>query len=72
MRTDRLDPEFALFNPHVNKAGERAMKVLEEFFPPWAEEIHTFGDEEKLRILEEDPTFATAAYVALVTTFANE
>jgi hypothetical protein len=48
------------------------MKVLEEFFPPWAEEIHTFGDEEKLRILEEDPTFATAAYVALVTTFANE
>lgn len=68
----KLDPYFAVFNAHVNNAGERAMKVLEEQFPPWAEAISAFKAKGMMSIFDHELTPPIAAYTALVTAFVNE
>jgi len=67
-----MDPYFALFNNHVNDAGERALAVLDEHFSEYAEEIRAAEEEGIMGIMQVDPTFAAVAYVALVTAFVNE
>ncbi len=69
----KLDPHFALFNLHINNAGERAIKILEEHFPSsWVEKIRTLQASGIMALFDEDPAPATAAYLALVTAFVNE
>lgn len=71
---ERLSPNWAVFNQHSNKAGDRAMALLKEFTPDWAEEVETAEAEGNgiMAIFNEPPTPATAAYSMLVTAFVNE
>lgn len=71
-KAERLDPSFAVFNQHVNKADERAMALLEEFSPAYAAEIKKAEDKGIMSIFSKAPTPATSAYAWLVTAFVNE
>lgn len=69
-----MSPGFALFNLHCNKAGERAFALLDRHFTKWANEVR---EAEKagggiMVLLQNDPTPASAAFIALVTAFVNE
>lgn len=70
----KLDPYFAVFNQHINNAGARALQFLEEHFPSsWAGEIRGYEAKGIMSLFDtEAPTPAIAAYLALVTVFANE
>ena len=69
-----MSPGFALFNQHVNKAGERAFALLDRHFPKWANEVRAAEQEGGgiMALLQTGPTPASAAYIALVTAFVNE
>ena len=65
-------PRDAVFNGHINNAADRAVNELLRSFPKYAAEIKKLRVEGIMSIFNEDPTPATAAYVALVTLFVNE
>ncbi len=70
--TKKMSPGFALFNCHVNDAKDRALAVLDEYFPKFADEIRTADEEGLMSIIGTEPTPATASFVVLVTMFVNE
>ena len=69
-----MAPGFAVFNGHVNKADERARKMLADTQPEWLEEVEQIETEGNgiMAVLQRTPTPAVAAYVSLVTAFVNE
>lgn len=73
-RQYKMSPGFSMFNRHVNDAGKRAMRLLEEQFPTWAERVKALDEEGGgiMYLLQVPPEPASAAYVALVTAFVNE
>ena len=70
--SEKLSPEFALFNYHINDAKDRALAVLDEYFSPYADEIRKADEEGIMSIMQTQPTPATASFVVLVTMFVNE
>lgn len=69
---ERMGPTWAVFNGHSNDASDRAVAILEEFYPSWAEEIAKAQEEGIMVIFDKEPTPATAAFSMLVTAFVNE
>ncbi len=69
---ERLGPNMAVFNNHVNDADKRAKALLAEFAPKLAEEIEAAENIGIMSIFAEEATNATAAYAWLVTAFVNE
>jgi len=72
MKKEKMNPNYSVFNNHVNKAGKRALKVLNENFPAWYIEIRKSEEEGIMSIFNSSPSPASAAYVALVTAFVNK
>lgn len=70
--TEKMSPGFALFNSHVNNAKDRALAVLDDYFPEFADEIRKADEEGIMSILTTKPTPATASFIVLVTMFVNE
>jgi hypothetical protein len=68
---EKMTPYFAVFNNHINDAKERALSVLDEYFPSWAEEIRAVDKTGIMEIVQKEPTPATASFTALVTMFVN-
>lgn len=73
MSTEYLPSNFAVFNGHVRNADKRARRVLAHEFPDWLAEVEKIEEDGGgiMAIYDHSPTPATAAYVALVTLFAN-
>lgn len=71
---ERLGPNWAVFNQHCNDAGDRAMAILDEFYPSWGKEVRDIEKKGNgiMAIFDEKPIPATAAYTMLVTAFVNE
>ena len=69
---ERMGPTWAVFNGHSNDASDRAVAILEEFYPSWAEEIKKAQEKGIMVIFDKEPTPATAAFSMLVTAFVNE
>lgn len=70
--TERLNPQFAVFNQHLNDAADRALALLDEFAPSIAEDIRKIDKKGIMSIFDKPPNESTAAYVWLVTAFVNE
>lgn len=69
---ERMSPNFAVFNNHVNGAGDRARELIREFAPTLADEIDAIDEKGIMGVFDKEPTQATSAYVWLVTAFVNE
>lgn len=70
-----LDPQYSVFNGHVNDADRRARQVLRACgMNAWLLEVEAIEAEEGgiMAIFHCEVTPATAAYAALVTAFVNE
>ena len=72
--TEIMDPTFAIFNQHKNKADERAKKAFIEMFgqKDWDKNIQPLIDNGIMSIFNEEPNTYTIAYVAFVFAFVNE
>lgn len=73
-RTERMDQGFAVFNLHVNDAGDRADR---EFIAQFGQDefdkvIKPLHDAGIMSIFDNAPTPQTQAWVSLVTAFVNE
>ncbi len=73
-KKERMSPQFAVFNLHVNKAGKRANK---EFIRQFGQEefdkvIKPARDAGIMSIFGEEPTASRLAWVTLVTAYVNE
>lgn len=71
---ERMSQGFAVFNLHVNDAGDRASR---EFVAQFGQEkfdqkIKPFIDKGVMSIFDQKPTRWTLAWVTLVTAFVNE
>lgn len=72
MSIERMDSQISVFNLHVNDAGKRALKVMEDNFPDFYKEIKKEYDEGIMSIFNYEPTLATGMFCALVTAFVNK
>jgi hypothetical protein len=71
---ERMSPNFAVFNLHVNDAGRRAEDVMRHAMPKYLERVKELETEGNgiMHIFNVPVEPATAAYIALVTAFVNE
>lgn len=71
---ERLDPQFAVFNLHVNDAGNRADAEFVAQFgrAKFDEKIKPLHEAGIMSVFDKEPTKWTLAWVALVTAFVNE
>ena len=70
----KMGSMVAVFNQHINDAGKRALKVMEENYPlAYARVVEIEKQEHGIMgIFHQLPEEATMMYVALVTAFVNE
>jgi hypothetical protein len=73
-KPEAMTIEFALFNEHANDANVRARKLMTFVCPKWLEEVDKMSDEGGgiMALLNDEPTPATAFYIALITAYVNE
>jgi class 3 adenylate cyclase len=69
-----MDGLFAVFNQHINDAGERARAVMAKASPKWLARVDAISLEGDgiMAIFDQKPNAATRRYVSLVTQFVNE
>ena len=72
MSENRMSPQFAVFNCHVNDAHIKAMDMITEFFTGHALEIEEAYEEGIMSIFNTAPTPATYIYIGMVTAIVNE
>lgn len=72
MSKERMTPQVAVFNGHANEAENRAIKLLREFSPEYAQEVEEAKSVGIMSIFDTEPTPATSAFAFLVTAFVNE
>ena len=72
MSKEKMSPSFAVFNNHVNDAGDKALALMEEFFPLHYEEVKKADEDGIMSIFNSEPTKAALIYVAMVTALVNE
>lgn len=74
MPRERMDPYFAVFNLHVNRAGYRADREFKAQFglEMYEKHIAPLRRDGVMAIFQHKPNVYEFAWVALVTAFVNE
>lgn len=72
--SERMDHYFAVFNLHVNQAGERADAEFKAQFgeTAWDKHIRRRHDEGIMSIFNKKPSREAMIWIALVTAYVNE
>lgn len=74
MDNEILDPYFAVFNQHINDAGNRAKIAFIKRFSQgeWNEHIQPFEDKGIMSMFNEKPNKYLLWYAETVAVFVNE
>jgi hypothetical protein len=74
LKEPKYDISFAVFNQHINNAGERAHAVINKMYSNEDADVIKFNKDYKegiMNIFNREPDYVTNAYVALVFYFVN-